>query len=70
MYKLIKILILEQILIKILIKRSFVFKQLILRNKEQRKIVKLLKLFLELRNVNCTTLLILFLNVLIIRTLQ
>ncbi len=62
-------LILKQILIKILIKRFFAFKQLTLRNKEQKRIIKLLKLFLKLRNINRTTLLILFLNILTIHTL-
>ncbi len=69
MYKLIRTSILERILIKTLIKRSFLFKQLTLRNKKQRKIIKLLELFLELKSVNCTTLLIFFLNVLAMRTL-
>ncbi len=70
MYKLIKTLILEQILIKTLIEKSFASKQLILRNKKQKRIIKLLKLSLELKSVNCTTLLIFFLNVLTMRTLQ
>ncbi len=60
--------ILKQVLIKILIKRFFVFKQLISRNKKQKKI-KLLELLLELKSVNCTTLLIFFLNILVMRTL-
>ncbi len=70
MYKLIKISILEQILIKTLIRNFFASKQLILRNKKPKKIIKLLELFLELKSVDCTTLLILFLNILAIRTLQ